>query len=351
MKIALVAPIDERIPPQKYGGTGRIVNSLANGLVNKGHVITLLGSGDSKTNARLIPIIPKSIGRLKAYQNDPLAREAYFQSAISKIVLILKEQRFDIINNHLGWRLVPFHKMLSSPMVTTLHTPLDESNKQITFMEHRSAPFISISKNQRKPLPKLNYVATIYNGIELDLYNFSPKHDNYFIFLGRMSPEKGVSEAIRIAKKLKVKLILAGAILGWHRQSFNLKIKPLIDDKQIIFIGEVNDRQKNKLLGQAKALLAPIQCNEAFGLTFVEAMACGTPVIALARGSTEEIIIHKKTGFIAHSINQMIKYCRVVDTIKREDCRDRAFEFSAQKMVNEYEKVFQRIKKHGCWTL
>ncbi|MEK7537217.1 MAG: glycosyltransferase family 4 protein [Patescibacteria group bacterium] len=347
MKIALVAPIDEHIPPKKYGGIGRIVSILANGLTSKGHNVILLGPGDSETNAKVIPIFPKSISGLKAYRNDPLARAAYFQSAVAKIVAILQKQKFDIINNHLGWRLVPFHKILPSPLITTLHTPLDESNKQITYTEYQSSRFISISKNQRRPLPKLNYVATIYNGIDLDLYNLPPKHNGYFVFLGRMSPEKGVFEAIKVAKKLKAKLILAGAIPGWNYQFFDLKIRPLIDDKQIIFVGEVTDRQKNRLLGRARALLAPIKCNEAFGLTFVEAMACGTPVVALARGSAEEIIVHGKTGFIARSVDQMVKYCRVVDKIKREDCRDHAFQFSAQRMVDGYEKVFQKITEYG----
>lgn len=343
MKIALVAPIDESIPPKKYGGIGRIIASLANGLTRKGHDVILLGPGDSETNAKVIPIFSKSIGGLKAYRNDPFARAAYFQSAVAKIVTMLQKQKFDIINNHLGWRLVPFHKILSSPLITTLHTPLDESNKQITYTEHQSAQFISISENQRKPLPKLNYVATIYNGIDLSLYNFSPKHNDYFVFLGRMSPEKGAIEAIGVAKKLKVKLILAGAIFEWDYQYFNSKIKPLIDGKQTVFVGEVTDRQKNRLLRRAKALLAPIKCNEAFGLTFVEAMACGTPVIVFARGSAEEIIIHGKTGFIARSTEQMVKYCQNIDAIKREDCRSRALQFSAQKMIDKYEKVFQRI--------
>ena len=177
------------------------------------------------------------------------------------------------------------------------------------------------------------------------LSNSKRKHNGYFVFLGRMSPEKGVLEAIKIAKKLKVRLILAGAVFGWDYQYFDLKIRPLIDGKQIIFAGEVTDRQKSRLLGRAKALVAPIKCNESFGLTFVETMACGTPIVVFARGSAEEIIIHGKTGFIARSIGQMIKYCQNIDSIRREDCRNRALQFSAQKMVSEYEKVFYTMMK------
>ena len=345
MKIGIIAPIDERIPPRTHGGIGRIVSVLADGLVDKGHSVTLFASGDSKSKAKIMPIFPKSLEQKISYIDDPKAREAYLQIGIAKILAALRKEKFDVVNNHFGWRLVPFNDSITSTFVTTLHTPLDQMNKQITFTEYKHTSFISISNAQRKPLPHLNYLATIYNGINIDLYNFSPRHDNYFLFLGRMSPEKGASDAIRIAKKLKTKLIMAGAIFGWDRQYFSSKIKPHIDGKNIRFIGEVNDREKNRLFNRAKALLAPTHWNEPFGLVFVEAMACGTPIIAMERGSIPEIVVHGKTGFIANSLSQMIRYCKSIDEIDRTLCRKRAQHFTAQIMINKYEKVFSRLMK------
>lgn len=347
MKIAIIAPIDERIPPHKYGGVGRVVFGLADGLVKKGHAVTLLASGDSRSRARIISIFSKSLGQIHSYQEDSKTREAYLQIATAKILSVLQKEKFDIVSNHLGWRLVPFYEFSPSPLVTTLHTPLNQSNKRITFKEYKFVPFISVSQSQRKPLPYLNYLATVYNGIDTALYRFSPKHRDYFVFLGRMSPEKGALEAIQIAKKLKIKLIMAGAVLGWDNKYFSSKIKPHIDGKNIQFIGEVDDRQKNILLGGAIALLAPIQWDEPFGLSFVEAMACGTPVVALKRGAVPEIVMHNKTGFIGDSIDQMVRYCGLIDKIGRAECRKRAEYFTVAKMVDNYEKVFMNFLKHG----
>jgi len=346
MKICVISSIDEKVPPDFYGGIGRIVGILADGLIGRGHDVTLLASGDSKTVARLCPIIPKSIGANNP-KNVSKVRETFFQMAIAEILEILLKENFDIISNHFGWRLVPFGKLLSSPLITTLHTPLDQINKKVIFSAYKKIPVISISDSQRKALPDLNYLKTIYNGIDISLFNFSDTHEDYLAFLGRMSPEKGPGEAIQIATKLGIKLIMAAAIHDWDRHYFESKIKQYIDNKKIVFIGEINDKQKNKLLGGAKALLAPIRWEEPFGLTFIEAMACGTPVVAFNRGAVKEIIVDGKTGIIANSIAEVCSRFKEINRIKRIDCRRHVEKkFSSIEMVDNYEKAYLEYLKN-----
>jgi len=340
MKIGLISPIDERIPPILYGGIGRVVYNLSEGLIKKGHEVALLASGDSKTSANLIPTIDKSLG-VDGINNNRKKREAIFEMAMANIINILLRDEFDVISNHLGWRLVPFNNLISTPIITTLHTPLNQINKKIIFSTYLKHPLVSISMAQRKPLLGPNYIKNIYNGIDISLYDFSNSHDNYLVFLGRMSPEKGILEAIQTSKKLKMKLVIAGAIHAWDRAYFESKVKRYIDNKNIIFLGEVNDQQKNKLLGRAKALLALIQWDEPFGLTFIESMACGTPVITLNRGSTKEIVIDKKTGLILDSIDNLFDRFTELDRINRLDCRIHVKDyFSSDMMVDNYEKLF-----------
>jgi glycosyltransferase involved in cell wall biosynthesis len=346
MKICLISPIDEKIPPVLYGGIGRMVYNLAEGLVRKGHDVTLLASGDSKTSAKLIPIVNKSLGvdGISSYKE----REVVFQIATANIISSLLKNKFDIVSNHLGWRLVPFEDLVPVPIITTLHTPLDQVNKQIIFSTYSSHPVISISNNQRKSLPKLKYIGNIYNGINISLYDFSDSHDNYLVFLGRMSPEKGILEAIQIAKKVKMTLIIAGAIHSWDKVYFESKIKQHIDNKKVVFLGEIDDGQKNKILGRAKALLAPIQWDEPFGLTFIESMACGTPVVTFNRGSAEEIVIDKKTGIIASSVSDVFNRFKELDEINRVDCRKHVKDrFISDIMIDDYEKVFLNYLKNN----
>jgi len=349
MNICIIAPIDEKIPPKFYGGIGRIINVLVEGLAQKKHNVTLLAPENTETSARLIPIIKRPLeANNHENNNDPETREIFFKSSIKKIKEVLENEKFDIVNNHLGWRLVPFNNIIDPPIITTLHTPINQGNRRIVFSNFKEAPVISTSNNQRKALPNINYLETIYNGIDISLYSLSEKYYDYLVFLGRMSPEKGVLEAIQIAKKLEIKLILAGAIHEWDKNYFTTKIKPNIDNKKIIFLGEIDDIQKNKLLGGAKALLAPIQWDEPFGLTFIESMACGAPVIALNRGSAQEVIINGVTGIIANSIPEIYKRFKEINEISRKKCRLYVEEkFNSNVMVNNYEKTYYSyLKKH-----
>lgn len=347
MKICIIAPIDENIPPKLYGGIGRVITNLVEGLVKKGHDVTLLAPGNTKTSAKLIPIIHAPLeANNPQNNNESEIREVFFNKSIETVKGVLGHEKFDIVNNHLGWRLVPFSDIVSPPIITTLHTPLNQKNKQATFNNFKSAPVISISNNQRNALPDINYIGTIYNGIDLSLFDYSTDSDDYLVFLGRMSPEKGPLEAIQIAKKLGIKLIMAGAIHSWDKNYFVTEIQPHVDSKDIIFMGEIGDMQKNKLLGRAKALLAPIQWEEPFGLVFVESMACGAPVITLNRGSVQEIIIDGITGIIAGSIADIHQRFREVDKISRKKCRMHVEErFSSDTMVNNYEKTFYSYLK------
>ncbi|MFH1387967.1 MAG: glycosyltransferase family 4 protein [Patescibacteria group bacterium] len=341
MKICLIAPIDESIPPLKYGGIERIVHLLTDNLIKHNHKVTLLAPSDSKSPAIIIPTISQSI---KGFYCNSKTREAYLYIALSKILKIISQQKFDLIHNHFGWRLIPFIKSFKSPTITTFHTTLDQIDEKTILNIWKDTPLITISKSQRKCMPDLNYIANIYNGIDTSLYHFSKQHQGYLAFLGRISPEKGVSEAIQISKTLKKKLIIAGPIPLRDKQYFQEKVYPYIDDKNCIYLGEINDQQKDKLLGKAEALLAPIQWAEPFGLILIEAMACGTPIIALNRGAIPEIIIDKITGITGESIKELIQRFKEIKNIKRENCRKLVEEkFTALIMVQKYEKIYKKF--------
>lgn len=344
MKIALLAPFEESVPPLKYGGTELIVHYLTEHLSKKGHEVFLFATGDSKTQAKLIPIFSKAI-RKEPYGSDLKIRDALKYIGISKVIKELKKIRIDIIHNHIGWRFLPFSPFFDCPVLTTLHGPLNIPYQKFVYGQFKKLPFVSISNAQRKPLPDLNYIATIYNGIDINQFEFkeNPKGD-YFAFLGRMSPEKGPLEAILAAKKANVKLKMAAKVDTVDKEYFQTKIKPLIDGKQIEFIGEIKPKEKSDFLKNARGLLAPIQWEEPFGLFFIEAMACGTPVITLKKGSTSEIIENKKTGFILNKVEQIPSAIRQIDKIKRQECRKQIEEkFTSEIMVENYEKIYKKI--------
>ena len=345
MKIALLAPFEESVPPQKYGGTELVIYNLAENLVKKGHQVRLFSTGDSRTSAKLEAIFPKSIRTIKKFEDVKL-REVYKYVGIGKVLKKLSEEKFDIIHNHIGWRILIFSKLLRQPMVTTLHGPMDIYYQQEIFKMYNKANLISISLSQRKPMPRLNYAANVYNGIEMKIFPFSDKPKDYFAFLARMSPEKGPVEAVKIAKKAGVKLIMAAKVDASDKNYFESRVKPLIDGKQIKFIGEVDHKKKVELLKNSRGLIAPIQWEEPFGLFFVEAMACGAPVIAMRRGSVPEIIIDRKTGFICHSVDEAARRVKEIDKIDRRICREHVEKnFSAEKMTEGYLNVYKKVIK------
>lgn len=343
MKIAIVTPFEEKVPPTKYGGTELVAFNITEELVRMGHEVTLLATGDSQTSAKLVTTFEKSL-RSMPYLNDMKLRDAYKFMGVGKVITYLSKNNFDIIHNHIGWRVLPFENVLNCPIVTTLHGPLNVPYQQIVYGKFKDSNYISISMNQRQPMPDLNFVANVYNGIDIKKFRQCYKPKDYFVFLGRMSPEKGPIQAIQIAKKAGVKLIMAAKIDLADVDFFKKEVEPLIDGKQIKFIGEVNHEEKVDLLGHAKALLAPIQWEEPFGLFFTEAMACGTPVITMRRGSVPEIIIDKKTGFICDSIDEATEKIKNIQMIDRRFCYEHVKEkFSSEKMVIDYVEAYKKI--------
>lgn len=343
MKIALLAPFEESVPPYKYGGTELIVYHLAQ-ILSKKHSVFLLATGDSKTKAKLVPIFPRSIRKEKVSQ-DMKIRESLKYVGMAKVVQELKRINPDVIHNNIGWRFLPFAPLFKSPVITTLHGPLNIPYQQFVYGQFRKFPFVSISNSQRKPFKVLNFSATVYNGIDIRQFHFNNKpKGGYFAFLARMSPEKGPIQAIQAAKKAGVKLKMAAKVDAVDKEYFEKKVKPLIDGKQIKFIGEIGPKEKDEFLRNAKGLLVPLQWEEPFGLFMIEAMACGTPVIALKRGSVPEIVTNGKTGFIVKTTDQMVQAIKKIGLIDRRECRKRVEEnFTAERMVSEYEKVYEKI--------
>jgi len=260
----------------------------------------------------------------------------------------INQNSFDIVHNHFGWQLLFFKESIRAPMVTTLHGILSEPTEKYMHTLSKAEPFISISKSQRQHNPHLHYVATVYNGIQVDQFAFGDKPQDYLVFLGRIHHQKGPEQAIRIARRSGQKLIIAAKIDPLEQDYFETKIKPLIDGKQIQFIGEVTHHQKVKLLKNAKAMISPIQWDEPFGITTIEALACGTPVIAINRGSMSEILVDGKIGYLCRNVSEMIKRVSDIDKIDRAACREHVLKyFSAQRMTEGYLKAYQRVIDHN----
>lgn len=346
----MVAPLEERVPPPKYGGTELIVYNLTEELVKMGHHVDLYAVGTSITSGNLIAIFPKPVRTDPIFGKNPALRDAAKYLGIARIVENINEKKYDLIHNHLGWRLNVFKTFIKkTPMLTTLHGPLTSPPHQIflkkMFPDHN---YVAISNNQRRPVKKLNYRATVYNGIQIEKFTFESKPGNYLAFLGRMSPEKGPVHAIKIAKAAKMPLIMAAKIDVVDKEYFAKEVKPLIDGKQIKYIGEIGHPQKFRLLKNAKALLATIQWEEPFGLFMIEAMACGTPVVAFRRGAVPEIVKDKITGFIIKDKDIMgaATAIKKLDQISRPACRRHVEKnFTSKIMAENYLKVYKKLLK------
>lgn len=344
MNILQIAPVERKVPPSLHGGIERIVYNLVEGLCQRGHHVTLLASANSETSATLFPLIDTPLLDDLSRAADLKSREAYFTTVIAKAVDFARHREFDVVHNHLGWRLLPFARFVDSPFVTTLQIPLNSAAKDTVFADSGGSAIVSVSQQQRLARPNLNYVATVYNGIDLSLYQLGKGDGGYLVFLGRMAPEKGPLEAINLARAIDKPLIMAAAIHPWEATYFREEVLPQIDHKKVRFIGEVDDRQKNELLGGAEALLNPIQWDEPFGISTIEAMACGTPVLALLRGAMPEIVSDRVTGILGSSIEELAQRFIEVKSIDRVACRARVkSEFSSERMVESYLEVYRRL--------
>jgi glycosyltransferase involved in cell wall biosynthesis len=345
-KIAILAPVGNAIPPQKQGGIEWMVYCLVEDFIKKGYQVLLFAPNGTKTSAELIPVGPKPIGKYKILPEYEKARKLRLElSALSNIFaeVLKRKEEIGIIFNHTvsGGMFSPLEKILNVPVLHILHLPLFKELANV--FEKYNAKLISISNNQRKLFPNLNYQSTIYNGINLEKFPFSKKSEDYFIFSGKITQAKNPLGAIEAVKAVKKKLIIVGRIND--EEYFKTKIKPSLD-KNIIYLGEVSFSKMKNLYKNAKAFLFPIQWQEPFGLVMIEAMACGTPVIAFNRGAVPEVVVDGKTGFIVKDKKEMISAIKKIDKIKREDCRKYVEEkFSSEKMIDGYKKVYYKMLK------
>jgi glycosyltransferase involved in cell wall biosynthesis len=338
MRIAQVAPLFESVPPQGYGGTERVVHSLTEELIRQGHDVTLFASGDSQTSARLCAPCARSLRT----NTDCFDANAYHVLMLEQV---WQEARgFDLIHFHCDW--IPFllTRRLDVPSVHTLHGRLDVPELATLFQEFRDVPVVSISDAQRNPVPWLNWRATVYHGLPALSYTYQERPADYLVFLGRISPEKGVDAAIEIARHADMPLKIAAKVDQRDRRYYDEVVKPLLKTADVEFVGEVGGRDKDALLGGARALLFPINWPEPFGLVMIEALACGTPVIGYRRGSVPEIIDHGKTGFIVDGVAEAVAAIGRVHKVSRAECR-RTYEqrFSPARMCDDYLAVYQGL--------
>jgi glycosyltransferase involved in cell wall biosynthesis len=336
VRIAQVAPLFESVPPRLYGGTERIVSYLTEGLVRRGHDVTLFATGDSVTRARLVPAGARMALRLDATVDD------WVPHHVAQLRGVVDRARsFDVIHNHIGYVGFPLLLATSAPMLTTLHGRLDLPDLVPVFGAYPEARLVSISDAQRAPFAKARWCGTVYHGLPESLYPLGRGDGGYLAFLGRISPEKRVDTAIRVAHATGMPIKIAAKVDRADARYFEEVIRPLLDGG-VEFIGEIGGDDKARFLGAACALMFPIDWPEPFGLVMIEAMACGTPVIALRRGSVPEVLDHGVTGFVCDDEDALIAAVGAIDTIDRGACR-RTFlrRFTDERMVDEYERLYE----------
>ena len=339
MKIAQIAPLAESVPPRLYGGTERVVFYLTEELVRLGHNVTLFASGDSQTSARLVACAARAV-RLDPRVKDSLPHHLLMLERVRS-----RAHEFDVLHFHVEHIHLPLFRPLARKTVTTLHGRLDLPDLPPLYHEFRDMPLVSISDAQRRPLAEAHWMATVYHGLPDPVcpYNPAPRGE-YLAFLGRVSPEKGLDRAIEIARRAGMRLRIAAKIDRADERYWRERIKPLLGDPLLEFIGEVDEAGKPGFLGNALALLFPIDWPEPFGLAMIEAMSCGTPVIAWPHGAVPEVVEHGVTGFIVNSIDDAVSAVHDLARLDRADVR-RHFEqrFSAARMTRDYLAVYRSL--------
>ena len=337
MKIAQIAPLMESVPPRLYGGSERIVSYLTDELVRLGHDVTLFASGDSVSSAHLVPCVPIAL-RLDANVLDPIP---YYMLMLDRVREYAED--FDILHFHIDQFHFPLFRPIAQRTVTTLHGRQDLHDLKPLYVGFSDMPLVSISNAQRKPIPNANFVGTVYHGIPSLRPTYQPAGD-YLAFLGRISPEKRPDRAIRIARSLDIPLRIAAKVDKVDEVYFREKIEPLLDQPGVKFIGEIDERAKSEVLGNARALLFPVDWPEPFGLSMIEAMACGTPVLAFRCGSVPEIVDPGVTGLIVDSTDEAISMLPQVLALDRRTVRQRFDQrFSVARMAKDYLHVYRSL--------
>jgi glycosyltransferase involved in cell wall biosynthesis len=338
MKIAQVSPLYESVPPEQYGGTERVVSYLTEELVGRGHQVTLFASGDSITNAELVACCPRSL-RTDPRCLDPLAHHYMMLEEVFR-----RASQFDLIHFHIDYLHFPLSRRSRLSQLTTLHGRLDLPDLAPLYRRFHDMPLVSISDAQRRPIPWAKWLGTVHHGLPEDLFKFHEVSGDYLAFLGRISPEKRVDRAIDIARRAGMPLKIAAKVDRADRDYFDTIIKPLLDPSLVEFIGEVGGKEKDEFLGNAHALLFPIDWPEPFGLVMVEALACGTPVIAWPNGSVPEVIEDGVAGFIVKEVEDAARMVGRLASLDRRRCRE-AFErrFTATRMAEDYVNIYEQL--------
>lgn len=348
LKIAQIAPIIERIPPKKYGGTERVVHALTEELVQRGHEVTLFASGDSITSAKLVSVCPTSLREVNAEDLYGLNSVKLLQIGTAYNM----QHQFNIIHDHNNHTSILAAQYASVPVVMTYHGAFTTASTKL--FEKLSNPyFVAISESQAKSAPNVSFFAVVHNGLVMNDYPVSNTHDNYLLYVGRISQIKGVHFAIQVSKELRIPLIIAAKLDTASLNDikyFHQFIEPELEKNSIHWLGEVTEEERNRLMSKALCMLHPATWEEPFGLTIIEAMACGCPVVAFNRGSIPEIVIDGKTGYVVEDVAGMKKAIRKIDNVSRSTCRQYALTtFTAETMADKYEELYYRILKQGIF--
>ena len=333
MKIALLAPIAWRTPPLKYGPWEQVASNIAEGMVKKGVDVTLFATGNSQTSGKLEYISKTAYAEDNSI--DPKVWECLHISNVME-----RASEFDIIHNNFDFLPLTYSRLIKTPMITTIHGFSSQQIIPVYKKYNNNNHYVSISDSDRSP--ELDYIATVYNGIDPKDFTFNNNPNDYLLFFGRIHPEKGTYESIQIAKKSNRRLIISGLIQD--DAYFEEKVKPFINNEDIIYVGNSGPIERDKLLGEASALLHPISFDEPFGLSVAEAMLCGTPVIAFKRGSMPELIKNKQTGYLVNSVEEAVNAVDDINSINRKYCNEWALSnFSLEKMVDSYYNVYKQV--------
>ena len=341
VKVAQLAPLAESVPPRRYGGTERVVSWLTEELVDRGHDVTLFASADSITSAKLCAGAPRSLRRADVGDQTP-----YHLMLTAEV--FERASEFDLVHSHIDYLAFPFTRFVDVPTVHTLHGRLDLPQLPRIYARYPELTLVSISDAQRRPIGMHRFAATIHHGLPRDLYSLHEDPDDYFLFIGRVSPEKGPLLAIEAAKRAGVRLLIAAKVDPADRAVFEREVRPASSHPSIEFLDEVSDAEKKELIGNARAVLAPIEWPEPFGLVFIEALASGTPVITRPCGSVPEVLKHGRTALIGSTLDELVHAIHRIDSIDRRVCRAE-FEarFTVERMADDYERVYgQAIERH-----